>query len=84
MQTTAVRTGTRTLRLPTADRWAVAYTTNATHCNMTARRNGRRTLESIAVFEPDDVFVPVVVRERLAEANVEGIVKTDTGPHSHF
>lgn len=41
-----------------------------------------RPLERIAVFEPDYVLVPIIVRERLAETNIEGIVETDAGAHS--
>src|SRR5580700_9710015 len=41
-----------------------------------------RLLERIAVFEPDYVLVPIIMRERLAESNIEGIVETDAGAHS--
>ena len=59
--------------------------TIAEHCNMTGRKKGGRTcLESVAVLEPHDMFVPIVVCERLAEPYVEGIVKTDIGPHPNF
>jgi hypothetical protein len=78
-------TGRRTLCLPTPNRWAVACITNVAHCNIQdCDTDGLGTLESVAVLEPDDMFVPIVVCECLAEADVKGIVKTDTGSHSYF
>ena len=41
-------------------------------------------VKTIAVFKPDDVFVPIIVRERLAEACIKGIVKPDIGANSDF
>jgi hypothetical protein len=43
-----------------------------------------RPLERIAVLEPDYVLVPIIMCERLAEANIKGIVETDVGADSEL